>query len=234
MLVADPGFIIDRLDMYRMENDTQAYVKGFNLANRYMIPYLAEGDRLKHIVLDLETLGVTPGCPILSIGAIGLNENYDVTAAFYGKASIKSNLDMGFVIDADTLEWWLNQQENYPRSFTEAFHGTLDIQTLLTTYGMWESLLSESGVYIWGNGCDFDNVILEAAYRQCKLGMKALRGNVTYVSNQSLRTIEVVAKVAKLQVRRATEFPMKHHALWDAAAEASYLQLVMRELTNKD
>lgn len=62
------------------------------------------------VMVDIETLGVEPGAAIVSIGAVrfgpgGLGETFERSI------DLKSCEFRGLQIDAETLEWWLNQGE---------------------------------------------------------------------------------------------------------------------------
>ena len=67
------------------------------------------------IMIDLETLGTTPGSVILSVAAVpfvrgpGSTRSRRRANAFYAKISLKDSLRRGFSVDADTLVWWMGQ-----------------------------------------------------------------------------------------------------------------------------
>ena len=70
-----------------------------------------------HFVVDIETLGISAGCPIFQIGAVAqsmyemLNNKTDIHT-FYARPSIKSNLEYGLInVSEATLEWWASQPE---------------------------------------------------------------------------------------------------------------------------
>ena len=62
------------------------------------------------VMADIETMGVTPGSAIVSLGAV----KFDLTGIqdkFYRRICLKSNLGMGLTIDPDTLSWWMKQSD---------------------------------------------------------------------------------------------------------------------------
>lgn len=70
-----------------------------------------------HFVADIETLGVSEGCPIFQIGVAAqsmyemINDKTGIHT-FYARPSIKSNLECGLInISEFTLEWWASQPE---------------------------------------------------------------------------------------------------------------------------
>ena len=59
-------------------------------------------------MVDIETLGVSNNSVILSLAAVEFNKSTGETGKkFYKKISIESCLEAGLVIDADTLQWWM-------------------------------------------------------------------------------------------------------------------------------
>lgn len=116
--------------------------------------------RPAHVMLDLETLGTRPGDTILSIGAVQFDEE-GLGATFYRTISIQSSKDLGFKAQKSTIEWWDKQD---PDVKAEAFGGVVGIENVLTEFNIW--LPQEARV--WGNGANFDNVLLAAAYRITK------------------------------------------------------------------
>jgi DNA polymerase III epsilon subunit-like protein len=59
-------------------------------------------------MIDIETLGLGPGATILSIGAVRFSTD-GLGEEFYREISLQSCQAVGLEIDADTLEWWLEQ-----------------------------------------------------------------------------------------------------------------------------
>ena len=66
---------------------------------------------MKHIMIDVESLGTRADAVILSLGAV----KFDLTSGkiddqgFYASISIDSNQELGRRIQEDTLLWWLKQ-----------------------------------------------------------------------------------------------------------------------------
>lgn len=126
-------------------------------------------------MIDIETLGTNPGCVILSAAAVRFDvETGEIGETFYQKANLKSSLDVnGFVIEADTLEWWMSQNKE---SLDAAFkYSSASINTLLCDltafiYGT-RSLNQKENIFLWGHGAKFDLGILEAAYRKLNLSI---------------------------------------------------------------
>lgn len=68
---------------------------------------------MKDIMLDIETLGTGNNAVIIQIGVCEFDR---LTGEIGGRAcynlNLKDSLNKGFEIDADTLKWWLQQDQN--------------------------------------------------------------------------------------------------------------------------
>jgi len=171
---------------------------------------------MKHVMIDLETLGTTADAVIMSIGAVkfDLESNAIDDAGFYASISIESNQSYGRVIDEGTLLWWLNQSAEARQVFTEPKQS---LDAGLAALSDW---LGHNKRYVWSNGASFDIPMLEHAYR--KLGWEApwefwnSRCVRTY---KSLPCADRVAKPAN-----------DHNALRDAVNQARYVQAIHAQL----
>jgi DNA polymerase III epsilon subunit-like protein len=98
-------------------------------------------------MLDIETLGTSPGCLILSIGAV----KFESGEEFYRVLTPDSR----FTIDPYTVFWWLAQPEKARLAISSGI-GELP-QTVL------KDLLAFIGsAPVWGNGVAFDNACVAA------------------------------------------------------------------------
>lgn len=124
---------------------------------------------MRDVMVDIETLGTKPGSAIVSIGAVAFDPDAGTLGVeHYGVVSLASSLAYGATVDADTVSWWGRQKPEAQRVLFEALspnaaslHAALaDLSTFLRSIG------DVAGLRIWGNGSDFDNVLLLAAYQQ--------------------------------------------------------------------
>jgi exodeoxyribonuclease VIII len=157
-------------------------------------------------MVDLETMGLSYNSAIIAIGAVKFDLT-DIKDTFYEVVNLQSCVDAGLVIEADTVLWWLKQSKE-ARELLES-KKPLPIISVLLDFSAW---IGNSPI-IWGNGADFDNVLLESAYKACHL--------VTpwkYTSNRCYRTIKNTFPEIKSKVSG-----IKHHALDDAKNQANHL-----------
>lgn len=115
---------------------------------------------MKHIMVDLETLGTTPNSVILSIGAVAFDFNKSDCSIFQIRIDRTSCETLGLDVDPDTVKWW---EEQDPRAREAAFGGWReDVWTATSRFSDW--FKDVKGEYIWGNGSDFDVALLKGAF----------------------------------------------------------------------
>jgi len=169
----------------------------------------------KHLMVDMETLSVTPQAVILSIGAVIFNPYHEGhTDEFYLKVTLDDQDQLGREIDPKTIDWWSKQD---PAIMEEAFDETGRI------------LLSESierfHKFAWGcdafwsHGATFDLVILENIYKSFNKGLPW-----NYWQLRDTRTL--------FDLGFDPEMPQnsKHDALQDAIRQAIGVQNVYRKI----
>lgn len=120
------------------------------------------------VMIDIETLGVKPGCAVLAIGGMaydprkpwisGEGQEISRTHRFVRAASLESSLEAGLVIEAGAMRFWLRQ----PREAQdEAFKGTDSLARAGMDFIQWFRGLPASGpVNVWAHGAPFDPGIL--------------------------------------------------------------------------
>jgi len=167
---------------------------------------------MKHLMIDLETLGTRADAVILSIGAVKFDPNSDRidSDAFYASVSIDSNTEAGRHIDEDTLLWWFNQSVEAQKVFSEP---KVVLGAALDDLAAW---IGHSDYQVWSNGADFDIPMLAHAYSTHGLNVPWKFYNTNcYRTFKKLPFVKNAAKVGN---------PMKHNALNDAINQAQQLQ----------
>jgi len=152
-----------------------------------------------HYMVDLETLGTGPKSVIASIGVVSFNET-DVINTFYREIDVTSCQKYGLEVDLDTVKWWMGQSDEARK----VFKGKADLKDVLLEL---TAFLSPSTTpVIWGNGANFDNVILRSAYSTTNLPVPW-----TFYNDRCFRTVK--AKYKNVAVTREGTY---HNALDDA------------------
>lgn len=123
----------------------------------------------KHVVIDIETLGIETGAPIIQIAAASVLYDEKVGAPivqseFCRFISLESNANKGLTkFNGDTVEWWLNQAESSKEAMNvlkEAAHGDR-LYDVISEYIDWDYLFGAYSddhidTYYWSRGTDFD------------------------------------------------------------------------------
>lgn len=169
---------------------------------------------MRDIMLDIETLGTTPGCVILSIGAV----EFDDTTT-YGKFSVHIDpidaVRHGMHIDASTVMWWLDQSK-------EAQNALLNAEQVPLCYALlaFADTFDWKNSRVWCNGAAFDFPILGAAFKAANM-----KQPWAYYNEMDMRTIKgLVGKEA--WKTHAVKPTIAHDGLADAIAQARTLQNV--------
>lgn len=182
-------------------------------------------------MIDLETWGLGAFSVITQIGAVVFNpkaplgsagEYADIEHSFEVSVNPIDAQAKGLRVEAETVAWWMNPERDEPR---ELWLKTIkfDLALALDGFDMW---LTEIGIpkderVIWGNGSDFDNVLLGQAY-------KVMNREVPwhYFNNRCFRTLKSLDSEGKFK----PEFiGVKHTAVCDARHEAKWACEIARQ-----
>lgn len=171
----------------------------------------------RHVMIDLETMGTTPGSAIAAIGAVFFNpigtlpplDQMAHDAKFYRSVDLGSCQRAGLTLDAATVQWWLQR----PKDIVEAIlHAPTHVSVALLAF---RSFLMAGGqtadIVVWGHGAAFDPPLLEAAFRAADLPLPWEYRNI-----RDTRTLFDLAGGVKVD--------NDHHALRDAWNQARAVQ----------
>ena len=162
--------------------------------------------------LDLETLGTRPGDTILSICAC----LFDIDKGIYSEMHISINQESskaaGLRAQKSTIEWWSQQS---PEAKAAAFKGEYSLESALKNFQMW---LPDNAL-VYGNGANFDNALLSAAYRAMKMEQPW-----RFWNDRCYRTI--ASMFMKYKTERVGTY---HNALDDAKTQALRLIAMAKE-----
>lgn len=168
---------------------------------------------MNRVMLDLETYATGPHALVLSFGACFFNEE-EVGDSIYmildrseqwGKREINPN----------TIKWW-NEQDTEVRSALLDAPQTPIAAALNAFTGFIQAFAdTPDSVEVWGNGSDFDNVILGTLYSDFKMVKPWSHSN-----NRCYRTIKNIALAFGSHDLPQFE-GKKHNALDDAVYQAA-------------
>lgn len=172
---------------------------------------------MKHIMIDLETLGTAPGCIVLSIGAVQFDpaaEGDGLGIGFHAAISVEDSEDLGLTIDPSTEQWWERQSDDAKKA---AFEGGICLRKALSAF---DDFYIDSGAEcLWGHGASFDAPVLEAVYR-------AIRWQAPWKYNAT-RCTRTLYELAGVSPDRTVG--THHNALDDARNQARAAVIALRK-----
>ncbi|MGO2335936.1 3'-5' exonuclease [Providencia sp.] len=180
--------------------------------------------KYKHLMVDLETMSNKGNAAIVSIGAVAFEPSTgEIGPTFYTVVDLKSCERAGLHIDADTVLWWMKQSAE-ARAAIVADGDDLSI-TLLSLRVFSREVLTDD-VQVWGNGVDFDNIILRNAYDA--VGIEPFW---KFYNNRDVRTIVELGRNAGIDPKKTLQFEgEQHNALADAIHQAKYVSIIHQHL----
>lgn len=172
------------------------------------------------ISIDLETLSTRNDAAILSIGACYFDmQTGEIGKTFHRYINLEDNAQRGH-ISADTVKWWLKQDEDARASITQ----DKGINTGFALIDLKDFVPFNKQAKFWSNGATFDLVILRNAFARC--------GQITpwqYWQERDTRTIVDIAKrLGGTDVSKTPFTGTKHDALADAVHQAKYMNQAFR------
>jgi len=168
-----------------------------------------------HAMIDLETLDVTPGASVLTVGGVKFDPYNDSEphSEFYFKLDLDSQ---DRYVNDDTIAWWASQD---PKVQEEAFSeiGRVHIDEFLDHLPKWMVGVD----VLWGHGYGFDITIIEDMLRQREK-------NIPWQFWQ-VRDSRTLFACCKVDPRKAIQADL-HNALADSYYQAKGVQMAYKEL----
>ena len=177
---------------------------------------------LTNIMLDLETLDTRPTAVVLSIGAIAFDPLSETLGdPFYVELSDLPVQQLnGRTISASTVQWWMQQDVLAKRVFSDAGTNRRNTMAGLSDFQQYIAANGGKNAEIWGNGADFDNIILGSLYDSTNMTRPW-----SYSRNRCFRTMKSLFPHVKVPHEGVA-----HNALDDAITQAKWLQAIMKEI----
>ena len=178
---------------------------------------------MTNVMVDLETLGTGPNAAIVSIGACVFHPDRTgkdrVGDTFYAVVDEGTGGD----IDRATVAWWMQQSSEArsvfnhpdPRSLRDALYGLQVFLRGVTDGGVTSPL-------IWGNGANFDNVILRSAYKRANIEAPWMFWN-----DRCFRTL----KSLPVPIPKIERQGVHHNALDDAVYQAQVACAILNAIS---
>lgn len=178
-------------------------------------------------MIDLETLGINPTCPVISLGAVTYSYKNGIYGCFHRFFNLDEQFRAGRLPQQQTLNWWLKQSEEARQSLAKD-RTRLSVEEMVDEFfEFWREDVDDPvqdwsagddpalGAKVISNGANFDIAILSSLFPEVPWHYKNTRcfrsmidwfGPVTY-----------------------PEGGTKHDALSDARAQAQvHLDLMVK------
>lgn len=178
---------------------------------------------MKHVMLDIETLGNKTNSVILSIGACYFDPSTgDIGSTLSVHIDVKSCIDRGLDMDASTVMWWMSQDKDAQSKITEGQKDSEDLASALIALASF----IDKDAQVWGNGATFDNAIVKNAYDKCFLDAPW-----KFWNDRDVRTIVELGYQVGFNPKKDMPFKgVRHDALDDAIHQAKYVSAIWQNL----
>ena len=170
-------------------------------------------------MIDIETLSTEFDAVIISVAAVrfdlstGERESND----FYCRIDKQSCVDVGLKIDPETVDWWMNQEDNARNEFLRN-NDRYSLQESLKKL----SVFIPKNAKVWSNGSTFDLVIIRNAYKVCKMDLPW-----EFFNERDVRTLsDLIPSIKANEPFIGT----KHNPLWDCFHQIKYCSKVYQKL----
>lgn len=123
------------------------------------------GDKkFKHVMIDTETLGRTPGSVVRSVAAVEFDPQTGETGRQkVWKIDLTDSIRYGFKVEASTLKWWMMQSDEARREFVEGAETSLE--DFLEDFMQFIAATDEGNDFtLWCLQLDFDVAMLRSMY----------------------------------------------------------------------
>lgn len=123
------------------------------------------GDKkFKHVMIDTETLGRTPGSVVRSVAAVEFDPRTGETGRQkVWKIDLVDSIRYGFKVEASTLKWWMMQSDEARREFVEGAETPLE--DFLEDFMQFIAATDEGNDFtLWCLQLDFDVAMLRSMY----------------------------------------------------------------------
>jgi len=171
---------------------------------------------MKHVMLDLETLGTVPNSAVISIGAVQFDLNGEMGKTFHSNITAASCREIGLIEDPATHQWWAKQsKEAQDRIMADR----KPVNEVVSRFGSW--FLGCGAEFVWGNGATFDVVLWECVCRRLGVSPPWKFWNV--------RDMRTVIHMFDLDVRTMGRAGVHHDALDDAKFQVACIAAALNK-----
>lgn len=176
-----------------------------------------------HLMIDNETIDITPSAVVTQIGIVAFNiTSNDILATHKTFVDIDDQLINGRTIAGDTFKWWLKQSEAARRVQWEADDSPSQdfaMGNIAITINEW---IKKFGPIegVWSNGATFDIPQIESMMNQSQVQIPW-----GFWQHRDIRTLDFLSPMSH---RPTAE--IAHDALSDAIAQTLWVQNMYKDI----
>jgi hypothetical protein len=173
------------------------------------------------MMIDIETLALTPKAVVLSVGAVAFEKNGEIVDRFYRVLNTKDQINiMKREVDPSTQLWWKYQDIN---AYQEAFNPVRQHITKVLL-DLFKFISEYNPVRVWANSPSFDLIILESLYRD-----SGYPNPWIYKQPRDVRTIVDIANLSikELEIK---SIGIPHTPVFDCEVQIEYVTAARKKL----
>lgn len=115
---------------------------------------------LKHVMIDTETLGLTPGCVVRTVSLV----EFEPTTGKTGRKqtwviNLQDSIKAGFKIEAGSLKWWMMKSEEARKAFVATPEEETSLVSFVGEFVEWFKQYN-CKVVLWNLQVDFDTALI--------------------------------------------------------------------------
>lgn len=187
------------------------------------------------VMIDLETLGTSPGCVVLSVGVVCFDPHGEdiPLPGSEGSVGLDAYLDVaqqkrhGLHVNPDTLSWWKKKNSvllEKLMSHPDATHPRVALDRV-------SKLIRRKDGRVWCRGASFDFPILQHLFNEY-----AIATPWEYWDQMDCRTLAYLAtgsQTSRCEIALPEGF-VEHDSLWDCWRQAREVQELIRKIAIKE
>lgn len=115
-----------------------------------------------HVMIDTETLGLTPGCVVRTVSLVEFNPaDGEVIRRKNWVINLQDSFKCGFRIEAGTLKWWLMRSDEARKAFVATSEEEVSYVSFVNEFTNWFEPYNHN-VVLWGLQLDFDTAVIRS------------------------------------------------------------------------
>lgn len=178
---------------------------------------------MKDFMVDLETMGLDANSLITTVSIV----QFDLTTGNMGEElelaiSWNEQVDKGAIVDVSTVQWWLHQDREALDTMMR-LEGN-PVSEVISSINSYFARNSEDlrNVKLWGNGKEFDNVLLRNLYKRHNVIFP-----LAYWCDNDVRTL---VSIADINTHNFAFDGVKHRGVDDCKHQINYCSHAYRVL----